>query len=85
MRALLSSTLLARPVRTFADAPPNAVIDWAAIVQRAIHHHAAPRSAGGSQILHAMVMLAIADAVVAVDGGYRPYAAQIPPTPNADV
>ena len=63
----------------------NAVIEWAAIVQRAIHNKRVPRSAGTSQILHAMVLLAVYDAVVTIEGGYQPFAALLPSTPAADV
>jgi hypothetical protein len=54
-------------------------------VQPAIHSANAPRSGGTSQILHTMVMLAVYDAVVAIEGGYRPYAARIDAPPGADV
>ena len=64
---------------------PNAVTDWAAIVQPAIHNAAAPRSAGTSQVLHTMVMLAVYDAVMAIEGGYEPYAVAIRAPRNADV
>jgi len=60
--AHLRSALLDRPVRAFADTAHNAVIDWAAIVQRSIHNKSVPRSAGTSQTLHAMVLLAVYDA-----------------------
>jgi hypothetical protein len=67
-------------------AAPNAVTDWATIVQQAIHNPpGAPRSGGTSEILHAMVMLAVYDATVAVEGGYRPFAADIGRQPDADV
>ena len=85
MDALLGSVPLDTPVRALADPAPNAVIDWAAIAQRAIHSKSVPRSAGTSQILHAMVLLAVYDAVVAIEGGYQPYAAHIESTPSADV
>lgn len=83
---LLGFVLLMSPVRAIAAATPNAVTDWAAIVQQAIHNPpAAPRSAGTSEILHAMVMLAVYDAAVAVEGGYQPYVAEIRRLPYADV
>ena len=59
--------------------------DWAAIAQQAIHTADVPRSAGTSEILHTTVMLAVYDAVLAVEGGYRPYTAPIEPAPWADV
>jgi hypothetical protein len=78
--------LAASPARAAADTAPNAVTDWAAIVQQAIHNPpAAPRSAGTSQILHTMVMLAVYDAVVAIEGGYQPYRAPIDAVPGANV
>ena len=83
--AVLCLVLLASPVRAFADAAPNVVTDWVAIVQHAIHNAAAPRSGGTSQILHTMVHLAVYDAVVAIEGGYRPYAVRIHAAPGADV
>jgi len=83
---LLGFVLLMSPVRAIAATTPNAVTDWAAIVQQAIHNPpAAPRSAGTSEILHAMVMLAVYDAAVAVEGGYQPYVAEIRRLPYADV
>ncbi len=70
-----------------AGGPPqaNPVIEWATIVQPAIHSAAAPRSGGTSQILHTMMSLAVYDAVVAIEGGYRPYAAAIDAPRDADV
>ncbi len=81
--------LLASAVHTFAghftDKAPNVVIDWAAIVQPAIHNATAPRSAGTAQVLHTIVMLAVYDAAVAIEGGYEPYAADIRAPRRADV
>jgi hypothetical protein len=82
---LLTSALLAIPVPAFADPAPNAVTDWAAIVQPAIHNATAPRSPATSQVLHAMVILAVYDAVVAIEGGSKPFAAQIRAWQGADV
>ena len=82
---MFSAVVLASPVRAIADPAPNAVIEWAGIVQQAIHGPAAPRSAGTSEILHTMVHLAVYDAVVAIEGGSRPFAAKITAAPNADV
>lgn len=70
---------------TGRPAPANPVIEWASIVQPAIHSAAAPRSGGTSQILHTMMALAVYDAVVAIEGGYRPYAAAIDAPRGADV
>jgi hypothetical protein len=77
--------LLASPYRASAQTQPNSVIHWAGIVQQSIHNAAAPRSAGTSEVLHTMVHLAVYDAVVAIEGDSAPFAAQIPPTPSADV
>ncbi len=98
---MFSAVVLASPARTIAspvpvpDPPPtpapapapapNAVIEWAGIVQQAIHGPAAPRSSGTAQILHTMVHLAVYDAVVAIEGGSRPFAAKIAARPGADV
>lgn len=82
---LLLSGLLFGPAPTSAAASPNPVIEWATIVQPAIHSAAAPRSGGTSQVLHTMVMLAVYDAVMAIEGGYQPYAAYIDAPPGADV
>ncbi len=65
---------VARPLAAAAQPAPNVVTQWAAIVQHSIHNAAAPRSAGSSQVLHTMVHLAVYDAVVAIEGGYAPYA-----------
>lgn len=68
-----------------AQPAPNAVTDWAAIIQQGITGPAAPRSAGTSQVLHTMAMLAVYDAVVAIEGGYEPYAAAIQAPAGADL
>jgi hypothetical protein len=82
---LITCVLLAGPAQISADAAPNAVTDWATIVQPAIHNASAPRPPASSQVLHAMVLLAVYDAVVAIEGGYQPYAAAITGSPGADV
>jgi hypothetical protein len=82
---LIGCLLLALPLRTTANPAPNAVTDWASIVQQAIHNAAAPRSSGTAQILHTMIALAVYDAVVAIEGGYQPYAVKIRPWHGADV
>lgn len=83
---LICLVLLIGPARASADTAPNAVTEWAAIVQQAIHNPpAAPRSAGTAQILHTMVMLAVYDAVVAIEGGYQPYRAPIDAPLGANV
>ena len=77
--------LLVGPSALAAGPAAKAVTDWAAIVQQAIHNAAAPRSAGTSLILQAMVQLAMYDAAVAVKGRYEPYAISIPRQRHADV
>src|SRR5512139_4031179 len=63
----------------------NAVTDWAGIVQPAIHNASAPRPPASSEILHTIIQLAVYDAVVAIEGGYEPYAAAIGAPGGADV
>jgi hypothetical protein len=94
---MLSAIVLAAPARALAspmpgpgpqpapDTTPNAVVEWAGIVQQAIHGPAAPRSSGTAEILHTMVHLAVYDAVVAIEGGSRPFAAKIRAARGADV
>ncbi|HTV01941.1 MAG TPA: vanadium-dependent haloperoxidase [Luteitalea sp.] len=82
---LIGLAMLASPLRAAATPAPNVVTDWSAIVQQAIHNAGAPRSAGSSQILHATVMVAVYDAVIAIQGGYRPFIATLAPVPYADV
>jgi hypothetical protein len=88
---MFSAVVLAGPAKALAGpavpqpAAPNAVVEWAGIVQQAIHGPAAPRSSGTSQILHTMVHLAVYDAVVAIEGGSRPFAAKIAARRGADV
>jgi hypothetical protein len=76
---------VAGPTRASADPAPNVVTEWATVVQQSIHNPTAVRSAGSAQVLHAMVALAIYDAVVAVEGGYKPYAVRIRGAGGADV
>jgi hypothetical protein len=47
---LLCFFLLAGALRASANPAPNAVTDWALIVQQSIHNAGAPRSAGTSEI-----------------------------------
>jgi hypothetical protein len=63
----------------------NAVTDWVGIVQPAIHNASAPRPPGSAEILHTIVHLAVYDAVVAIEGGYEPYAAAIDAPAGADL
>lgn len=63
----------------------NSVTDWAQIVQMAIHNAAAPRPPASAEVLHTMTSLAVYDAVVAVRGGYEPYALAMPRSGGADL
>ena len=83
--SVLGSLLLLTPAALFAQGAPNAATTWSQIAQQAIHNASAPRSAGSSEILHATVMLAMYDAMVAIEGGYRAYAGQLPSAPGADL
>lgn len=66
-------------------AAQNAVTDWASIVQPAINNASAPRPPASSEILHTIIQLAVYDVVVAIEGGYEPYAAAIGVPAGADV
>jgi hypothetical protein len=61
----------------------NAVTDWATIVQPAIN--TPPKLPAIQLALRAMVQIAVYDAVVAIQGGYQPFAATISGPPDADV
>ncbi|MGH3824353.1 MAG: vanadium-dependent haloperoxidase [Pseudonocardiaceae bacterium] len=64
---------------------PNAVTDWASIVQPAIHSASEPRPPGSSFVLHTIAQLAVYDAVVAIEGGYKPYHTAIEVPEGADM
>jgi hypothetical protein len=81
---LICILLIAGTVRASAETP-NVVTEWAMIVQQSIHNASAPRSAGSAQVLHAMVVLAMYDAVIGIEGGYEPYAVAIQAARGADV
>jgi hypothetical protein len=61
----------------------NAVTDWAAIVQPVLN--TPPKIPAVQLILRAGVQIAVYDAVVAIEGGYKPFAAAISAQPGADV
>jgi hypothetical protein len=63
----------------------NVITDWAGIVQPAINNPAAPRPPASSEVLHTMIQLAMYDAAMAIEGGYKPYAADISAPLGADV
>jgi hypothetical protein len=61
----------------------NVVTDWATIVQPAVN---ATSSLPALQIvLRAMIQIAVYDAVVAIEGGYRPFAVSLTAPPGADI
>lgn len=84
---LVASSLVTTAVPAPAESTlvPNPVIQWAELIQPAIHTATSPRSAGTSQILHTMAMLAVYDAVVAIEGGSEPFGARLEAAPFADV
>ena len=61
---------------------PNAVTDWSARVQAAV---APGRGSGSATYLQALAQLAVYDAVVAIEGGYRPYQCDLAAPAGADV
>jgi len=62
----------------------NVVTDWAGIVQPAINNASAPRPPASSEVLHAMVQLAVYNAAIAIEGGYEFYGPAIPAPRGAD-
>jgi hypothetical protein len=63
----------------------NVITDWAAIVQPAINNASAPRSPASSEVLHAMIQLAMYNATIAIKGGYPLYGWRSSTSPHADV
>jgi hypothetical protein len=61
----------------------NVVTDWATIVQPALNTPA--KLPAVQLVLRAMVQIAVYDSVVAIEGGYQPFAAAITARPGADV
>lgn len=61
----------------------NVVTDWATIVQPALNTPA--RLPAAQMALRAMVQIAVYDSVVAIEGGYQPFAAAITGPPGANV
>ena len=67
-------------------AEQNAVTEWAMIVQPAIHTAGEPpRPPASSLVLHTIVQLAVYDAVMAIEGGYRPYHTALKAPSDADL
>lgn len=84
---VLGFVLLSTPAQALASTTPNPVTDWARIVQPAIQLQEPgkpARPAGSAEVLHTMVVLAMYDAMMAIEGGYEPYAIAIPSSPGAD-
>jgi hypothetical protein len=63
----------------------NVVTYWAGVVQPAINNPGAPRPPASSEVLHTMVALAVYDAVMAIQGGYQPYALVAQQPANANI
>src|SRR6476469_4403511 len=65
----------------------NVVTDWASIIQPAVLSNGSggARSPGTAEILHATIQLAMYDAAMAIEGGYAPFAANLPAPAGADV
>ena len=61
----------------------NVVTEWAAIVQPAVN--TPPKAPVYQMVLRAMIQIAVYDAVVAIEGGYQPFAAAIPSASGANV
>jgi len=79
----LIATIMACLVMSSALYAQNVVTDWATIVQPYINTPA--KLPAVQLILRAMVQLAVYNAVVAIEGGYKPYAATISAQAGADV
>ena len=61
----------------------NVVTDWARIVQPAVN--TPPKAPAYQMVLRATIQIAVYDAVVAIEGGYKPFAAKIEASRGADV
>jgi hypothetical protein len=61
------------------------VSDWVSIVEAAVHNPSTPRGPASAILLHTVAHLAVYDAVVAIEGGYKPYGATIAASNEADV
>jgi hypothetical protein len=61
----------------------NVVTDWAVIVQPSVN--TPPKAPVYQFVLRAMIQIAVYDAVVAIEGGYQPFVATIPRSPNSDI
>jgi hypothetical protein len=61
----------------------NVVTDWARIVQPALN--TPPKAPAYQLVLRAIIQIAVYDSVVAIEGGYRPFAGKIEASHWADV
>src|SRR2546425_8304706 len=80
---LSTGTVAGSPLSAVGPAklkPANAVLDWTEIAENTIKIGRPPAS---SEVLMGIVQVAIFDTVVAIEGGYEPYA--ITPTVNRPV
>ena len=84
-RVLIGAALVGLSLHVPRAQGPNPVLEWAALVQPAIHHSSATRSPASSEVLHAMVALAVYDAVVSIEGGYEPYTGYVDAPAGSDV
>ena len=77
---LVPSVVAATPSQAAPAADPGVILEWKAIAARTIAENATSIPVSG--LYYGFVSIAVYDAVVAIKGGYEPYAAQ-PPAPQA--
>ena len=82
LRDVILTTLILIAVVAAPAAAQNVVTHWAAVAQSAI---VVGRTPASSNVLHAMVQLAMYDAVIAIEGGYEPYATGLIAAPGTNV
>ncbi len=80
---VVAHLVLSAVVFSSAAHAQNVVTDWAGIVQPALNTPA--RLPAIQMVLRAMVHIAIYDSVVAIEGGYQPFAVALTAAPGADV
>jgi hypothetical protein len=80
---VVASLLVTWAMSSGAVYAQNVVTDWATIVQPALNNP--PKLPGVQMVLRAMVQIAVYDAVVAIEGGYQPFAVAIRAPRRADV
>jgi hypothetical protein len=79
-----SSTVAATPSPTPSPAPPDAVFTWNAVAIRTAITNA--KMANAQSLMYIAPMhAAVYDAVIAIRGGYQPYARALAPRPGASV